>query len=298
MAKVARASAKQNKNLYGAYQWTYSAVNAVWEKKAYDNAEVVVAASSTVRKELKELGVAPAKLRVILNGADLAEFYPGQVDRVELKLPENVPLGLFAGDLRTPRKNLDTVLKAIAQTENVHLSVVGKTDGSPFPAMAQQLGIAERVHFLGFRRDIAQIMRACDLFIFPSRYEACALVLAESIASGLPVVTAQTTGGSELIEPGWGVCVPDPNDATALASAIISSRRQARKSAAIWGARHGIERSETAGTTCANRIWICITRSRQSPCLLFPFLRARRKRPFLRLPLSPLRRAGNCKTTV
>lgn len=215
-------TARQHKNLYGLYQWTYSAMNAAWEKKAYLNARVVVAASSTVREELKELGVAPQNLRVILNGADLAEFYPGAADRKTLGLPEGVPLGLFAGDLRTPRKNLDTVLKAIALAPGVHLAVVGKTEGSPFPALAQSLNIADRVHFLGFRRDIAQIMRACDVFVFPSRYEACALVLAEAIASGMPVVTAQTTGGSELIEPEWGVCVPDSNDENALADALLS----------------------------------------------------------------------------
>jgi len=101
------------------------------------------------------------------------------------------------------------------------------------------------VHFLGFRRDIAQIMRACDLFVFPSRYEACALVLAESIASGLPVVTAQTTGGSELIEPEWGVAIPDPNDEKALAKAIVSITSATPEKRAAMGraARHRAERN-------------------------------------------------------
>lgn len=216
-------TARQHKNLYGLYQWTYSTLNAVWERRAYQKARVVVAASSTVRNELKDMGVPEDRLRVILNGADLAEFYPGPADRRALGLPEGVPLALFAGDIRTPRKNLDTVLKAFTQVPpGVHLVVVGRTEGSPFPAMAESLGLKDRIHFLGFRKDVPEIMRATDMFVFPSRYEACAVVLMEAVASGLPVITSRTTGGAEVITEECGIQIDDPNNAEALAAAITS----------------------------------------------------------------------------
>ncbi len=213
-------TARQQHNLYGAYQWLYSTMNAKWEREAYGRAGTVVAASSTVRRELSELGVPDERLRVIWNGADLTEFHPGEVSRAKLGLPEGVPLALFGGDLRTPRKNLDTVLKAFAKAPGVHLAIVGKTENSPFVAMAEQLGLKDRVHFLGFRRDIADVMRAVDFFVFPSRYEAFALVIAEATASGLPIITSKTTGGAEIVTEKSGIALDDPNDVEALAAAI------------------------------------------------------------------------------
>jgi glycosyltransferase involved in cell wall biosynthesis len=212
--------AKTTKGPYAAYQWTYSAVNAWGEKRAYQHARMVVAASNTVRRELLQIGVPEKHLEVILNGADLDEFKPGPADRKKLGLPEGVPLGLFAGDIKTGRKNLDTVLKALTKTPEVHLAVVGRAEGSPFPAMAESLGLKDRVHFLDFRRDIADIMRAADMFVFPSRYEACALVLIEALASGLPIITAKSTGGSEAVTDECGIRLDNADDADAMAKAI------------------------------------------------------------------------------
>jgi glycosyltransferase involved in cell wall biosynthesis len=213
--------AKVYKNAYGAYQWTYSAWNAYLEKKAYHNAQFVVPASSTVYNELHQLiGVPKEKMQVILNGADPREFYPGQEERKALGLPETGVLGLFAGDIKMNRKGIDTVLKALVSVPDMQLIVVGRKEGSPFPAMAEELGVARRTHFLDFRRDISQIMRACDFFVFPSRYEACALVLVEALASGLPIITASTTGGSEVVTPACGICVPDVEDVSAIAAAM------------------------------------------------------------------------------
>lgn len=210
------------RDLYGWYQWLFTAVNAYWEKQAFQRAKVVIAVSQKVAAELAEIGVPRSQLRVILNGVDLKEFAPGTARRQELGLPEKVPLALFAGDIRTPRKNLDTVLHALTKTANLHLAVVGSTKGSPFPQLATTLGLDGRVHFLGFRRDIAEIMRAVDLFVFPSRYEACTLVLLEALSSGLPVITATTTGGAELVSPECGIVLPDSDDSDALARALFS----------------------------------------------------------------------------
>jgi glycosyltransferase involved in cell wall biosynthesis len=212
---------RQHRNLYGLYQWLYTGINTYWEKQAFNHTKIIVAVSKKVAQELVNIGVSPAKIRVIVNGVDLQEFRPGISSRSKLGLPENVNLALFAGDIRTTRKNLDTVLQALVKVPNLHLAVVGNTEGSPFPELANSLGISKRVHFLGYRRDIPDIMRAVDLFVFPSRYEACSLVLLEALASGLPVIAATVTGGAELVTSEAGIILPDTDDIDALAAALL-----------------------------------------------------------------------------
>jgi len=213
-------SSQLRRGPYGLYQWIYTALNAWLERRAFVQAKVVVAVSEQIRRELLQLGVPEEKIRVIVNGVDTGEFHPGPGRRCDLGLPEGVPLALFAGDIRTPRKNLDTVLKALVHATGIHLAVAGETAGSPYPALSVELGLAARVHFLGYRRDIPDLMRAADLFVFPSRYEACSLVLLEALASGLPIITAVTAGGSEVVTEDCGVVLPDPDDAAALADAL------------------------------------------------------------------------------
>lgn len=127
---------------------------------------------------------------------------------------------MFAGDIRLPRKNLDTVLKALVEVPDLHLAVVGVTDGSPYPQLAALLGLSDRVHFLGFRRDVPSIMKVVDLFVFPSRYEPFGLVVTEAMATGLPVITASCTGAAPLVTPDAGIVLSDANDTKALAQAM------------------------------------------------------------------------------
>jgi glycosyltransferase involved in cell wall biosynthesis len=208
------------KDLYGVYQWIFSTFNAYWEKMAFQKAKTIVAVSEKVKQELLEISVPPDRVTVIFNGVDLQEFSPGIRDRQKLALPEGVTLALFVGDILTSRKNLDSILKALVNVPELHLAVAGKVEGSPFPQFAIALGLAERVHFLGFRRDISEIMKAADFFVFPSRYEACTLVLLEAIASGLPVITASTAGGAEVITSDCGIVLSDSEDTQALVEAL------------------------------------------------------------------------------
>lgn len=224
-------TSRLRRDLYGAYQWLYTALNARWEKEAFCRAKLVVAVSEKVKNELVDIGVPKERIRVILNGVDLQEFSPGYADRRELGLPEEVTLALFVGDIRTPRKNLDTVLHALVEVPELHLAVVGATEGSPYPQLAASLELSTRVHFLGYRRDVSALMQAVELFVFPSHYEACTLVLLEAMASGLPVITASTAGGAELVTPACGVVLPISNDTQALVEAMntLKSDRPGRE---------------------------------------------------------------------
>lgn len=216
-------TSKVRKGVTGWYQWLYTALNARLQKRTFQGkAKVIVAVSQLVKEQLVETGIAPGRIRLITNGVDIAEFHPGESERAFFALPEVVPLALFAGDLRTPRKNLDTVLAALVRVGELHLTVLGDLTGSVYPELCKRLGISNRVHFLGYRRDISRVMRSVDMFIFPSRYEACSLVILEALASGLPVVTARTAGGAELVTRGSGFVLDDPNDVAGL----VESMRQ------------------------------------------------------------------------
>ena len=162
------------------YQEFYTRYNAFFEKKSYRAAHIVVAPSMQTFSELRKIGIRAMKIRRIPNGVNCKEFSPGPRERKELGLPEDVPMALFAGDIRTNRKGLGSVLSALAMLPTVHLAVVGKSDGSPFVEMAKQLGLESRVHFLGFRKDVPRVLRACDLFVFPSWYDPFGLVVTES----------------------------------------------------------------------------------------------------------------------
>ncbi|MEA5571602.1 glycosyltransferase family 4 protein [Calothrix sp. UHCC 0171] len=224
-------TARIHKNIYGIYHWAYSALNAHWEKQAFQQAKVAVAVSDKIKQELiDDLGIEDSRIQVIHNGVDIEEFTPGNSNRTELGLPEGVNLALFAGDIRTNRKNLDTVLHALVKVSDLHLVVVGNTEGSPYPAMAATLGLSDRVHFLGFRRDMSKIMQAVDMFVFPSRYEACTLVLLEAMASGLPAITATSAGGAELVTPECGFVLENSDDVEGLATALktLAGDRQLR----------------------------------------------------------------------
>ncbi len=227
---------------YGWYQAQYSRLNARWERQAYGAARHVIAVSGAVKDELAGIGIDRERIRVILNGVDLDEFHPGKEDRSRLGLPEGVPLALFVGDIRSPRKNLDGVLAALARTPGLHLAVVGAVAKSPYPALAQKLGLGERVHFLNFRRDVPALMRAADFFAFPSRYEACSLALLEALASGLPVITARTAGGCEVMDSSCGFVCQNPDDIDAIAAhmATLAGDAELRRAMSI-GARRVAE---------------------------------------------------------
>lgn len=204
------------RDLYGAYQWFYTALNAVWEKREFRRATTIVAVSERARQELLAMGIPAQMIQVITNGVDLQEFCPGAGTRSHFNLPEGVRLAAFVGDIRTPRKNLETVIHALVEVPELHLAVVGATQGSPYPTLVKQLQLQERVHFLGQQRSIATILQCCDFFVFPSRYETFGLVVLEAMAVGLPVITASTTGAAELITPASGVVLAHPDDTPGL----------------------------------------------------------------------------------
>jgi glycosyltransferase involved in cell wall biosynthesis len=208
----------------GVHTWyhsLYTWLNTAWERWSLHRTKHAVAVSTMVKEQVMALGL-DVPVHVIPNGIDLEAFSPSgpTVPRAELGVPPNVPLALFAGDIRTSLKNLDTVLGALRDVPRLHLIVAGTVQGSPYPSLARELGVDDRVHFLDFRRDIPALMRTADMLVFPSRYETFSLVLLEAMASGTPVITARTVGAAEFVPPDGGIVVEDPNDTEAIVDAL------------------------------------------------------------------------------
>lgn len=199
----------------GLYRRFYAWLNARLELQAFAKARRIVAVSGIVAQELETIGVSANKIEVITNGVDTRTFDPAG-SKAALPVAPGLVRALFVGDIVSNRKGLDTVLAALTGLDDVALVVVGRSENSPYPAQVKEAGLDDRVVFLSFRRDIPNIMRACDLFVFPSRYEPFGLVLLEAIASGLPVITAATCGASELIDDEACLKIANPNDVTAL----------------------------------------------------------------------------------
>jgi glycosyltransferase involved in cell wall biosynthesis len=93
-------------------------------------------------------------------------------------------------------------------------------EDSSYPQLAKELGLDARVHFLEPQLPVSEVMRAVDLFVFPSRYEPYGLVVIEAMASGLPVITTATTGAAEVVTPECGIVLSDSEDTDALAQAL------------------------------------------------------------------------------
>ena len=139
--------------------------------------------------------------------------------------PQNPPLGLALGRLH-PNKGFALLLEALAGTREVRLAIAG--DG-PLRAALEQLagglGIADRVSFLGWREDVAELLANADFLVCPSLHEPLGNVVIEAWSAGLPVVATASDGPVGLIENEvTGLLVPLPDQPgggpRALANAI------------------------------------------------------------------------------
>jgi glycosyltransferase involved in cell wall biosynthesis len=213
---------------YGLYQRLFTRWHVAQERKAYHASRHVVALSGLVQESLiSDVGLTRDRISVISPGVDTNEFRPLHPDepdllRTELNVPENAFLVFFAGEIKSNRKNLDLTLHALSRLgSETHLAVAGATAGSPYPEMARQLRIADRVHFLGHREDVPTLLRGADAFAFASHYDPYALVILEAMASGVPVITAPSVGACTLLRDGWnGFVLRDSGDLEGMVGAL------------------------------------------------------------------------------
>jgi glycosyltransferase involved in cell wall biosynthesis len=160
-------------------------------------------------------------IELIPLGITRPDVPPASRDR--LGLPDGF-LAVTVGRL-IPRKDLAVLVDAIAASgvSEAHLVLVG--DGPELPGLkrrVEQLGIASRVHFLGYveERRKLQILRAADVYVSSSMHEGFGLVYLEAMAAGLPIVTTDNGGHTDFLVHGENALLVPVGDSAALAEAI------------------------------------------------------------------------------
>lgn len=178
------------------------------ERGAVEGSRALVAISRLDQRLVKKYyGVDQARIEVIYNGVDQGLFSPAraeerQVMRSRLGVGPDESLYLFAGN-DFERKGLDTLIKALApHTHPWRLLVAGGDRPAPFVRLARRLEIEGKVTFMGKVSSMAELYRAADLFIFPTRYDPFGNVHLEALSSGVPVITTAQAGGAEVIKEG------------------------------------------------------------------------------------------------
>lgn len=174
-------------------------------------ARIVVAVSEGLRKELiREYAIVPERVRVIENGVDARAFTPdGRAGaRAALarrwELPETAPWILFVASYDLAWKGLEPAMEGLARAGgDARLLVAGGRDPSGhFRRRAAQLGVADRVRWLGHQPEMPALYRACDLYLAPSAWEAMSLAALEAAASGLPLLATRVSGMPEILADG------------------------------------------------------------------------------------------------
>lgn len=136
--------------------------------------------------------------------------------RAELGLNKDDFLVLSVGELNV-NKNQQVVLRAIAKLEdkNIHYILCGKGDQrESLEKLAGELGITDRVHFLGYRKDVVDICSQADVYVMPSKREGLPVASLEAMYCGLPLVTSNIRGLIDVMEDGVTgyLCNPDDVD--------------------------------------------------------------------------------------
>ncbi|MEX1248233.1 MAG: glycosyltransferase family 4 protein [Anaerolineales bacterium] len=187
---------------------------------------VMVAVSSQVREyAVQREGARASRLVVIPNGIEpLSKKKDAGIARKELGIPANGLLFLTLGRL-TNQKGHTHLLDAIALVAPGHseLRFVFAGDGPQridLEKKATDLGIVDKVLFLGVRDDVANLLFAADVFVQPSLWEGLSLALLEALFAGLPVVATRVEGVVDVVEEGKSALLVPPGDAGALAAAL------------------------------------------------------------------------------
>jgi glycosyltransferase involved in cell wall biosynthesis len=208
---------------------------------AMRRADALIGVSGYVARTLVDGGHAPQKTHAVLNAIDVAAWDPrieGAPVRRELGIPPTAPVVVCIGRL-FKGKGQGNLIRAVAEVRreipDVHLLLVGEDyplanpGGTSFEselrALAQELGLADRVIFTGFRKNVAELLAASDLLALPSTTEPFGLVYLEAMAMKRPVVALESGGAPEVIDHGKSGLLCAPGDLRGLITSLLSLLR-------------------------------------------------------------------------
>ncbi|MGQ0732034.1 MAG: glycosyltransferase [Acidobacteriota bacterium] len=202
-------------------------VHALAERWLMHGTDAVIASAESVREfYIRQVHAAPEKVEVIYNAVDwsaLVATKSRERVRAEAGVSEGAIVACIIARL-TEQKAHRYLFDAMATTPSLsglHLLVVGDGElGDALRTRVGALGLQNRVHFLGARRDLGDLLGASDLFVMPSLWEGLPLSMILAMGRSLPVVAARVAGIPEVVRDGeTGLLVP-PGDAAALGAAM------------------------------------------------------------------------------
>lgn len=206
------------------------------ERKAIGMARLVIANSQVTKRHLIEkLGVAEEKIGVIYYGIDANLFHPPSPEERRAARAnfgwDDRPIVAFVGALGDRRKGFDTLLEAwrirtASKSWDARLVVMGL--GAEVPLWRKRvadLGMANSIEFLGFRRDLPQVLRGCDAMVHPARYEAYGLGVHEALCCGMPAIVSSIAGVAERYPASLSdLLLQDPENSGELAERLLGWR--------------------------------------------------------------------------
>ncbi|MBP0047198.1 glycosyltransferase [Marinobacterium sp. AK62] len=191
----------------------------------YRKSDRLIGNTPDIVRYLQKEGIAADKTQCIPNFGEIApcdtdESQARNEVRQQYGIPDSHKVLLALGRLH-PAKAHDTLIQAVALTDNTSLLIAG--DGplkSELEQLIVELKLQGRVHLLGWRRDTSYLFKASDICVFPSREEPFGNVVVEAWAQQVPLVTTAAAGPSWLVTPGEDGLLVQVDDVSALAEAI------------------------------------------------------------------------------
>lgn len=183
----------------------------------YRNVDVLVCNAPDIAAHVRRLGW-KGRLETISNFTQVARAEP--VDRSDLGVPENALVIMAMGRL-IKRKGFDVLIKAVARLADTHLWLVGQgEEREALQGLVAELGIKDRVHFLGWQQDVRPFLAASDIFVMPSRFEPLGNVVLEAWAQERPVVSTLSQGPAWFMRDEENGLLVDIDDVDGLSSAL------------------------------------------------------------------------------
>jgi glycosyltransferase involved in cell wall biosynthesis len=180
------------------------------EAAALNNARIIITNSNRARAQIIDhLGLSASRVMTVYYGTDAEWFSPATKEerdstRFALGWPCNRPVALFIGALGHDRnKGFDVLFEAwrvLAAERAWDVDLVAIGGGSDVPywrAATAAAGLCERVRLIGFSHEVSRLLRAADVLVSPTRYEAYGLAVHEAICCGIPAFVTRCAGVAE-----------------------------------------------------------------------------------------------------